>query len=350
MKSYAEELKAKAIAFRKLALDDGVLGEGSKYRRAYALRMGEPILKNVAEQSSIQEIFVEDPIPVGEHALYQVDIDISPSTDKYTGAASQLTCWEHPGLGPVAQQFMESTELIIPPKEFEEEAGFNRTHALHARFSFKDRQQEKIKDGMLGKIESTGWGVIQAVAGNASFPAAQKVNIAAGAAGTTKFSRQLFSEMIKATLDIGLIEKPEYKLAMHISTTSFKELCDWDIATEFDISSRAELPDSEKEDIAKIDARGYVAVYRGVRIKALRRLGTGDVVADHDYCYLTIQATLPEFFARPIFPAPNGEKIEMIDDPVAFYSSNEIKTKARYSENYAILDARGLVLGDIDRS
>jgi len=350
METYAEQLRAKAKAFQKLALDDGITGEGSKYRRAYAQRMGEPILKNVAEQSSIQEIFIEDPIPVGVQALYQVDIDASPSTNKFTGAASQLTCYEHPGLGPVAQQFLESSELIVPPKEFEEEAGFNRTHALHARFSFKDRQQEKIKDGILGKIESTGWGVIQTVAGDSNFPSAQKVSIASGSAGTAKFSRQLFSEMIKATLDIGLIEKPEYKLYMYISTQSFKELCDWDIATEFDTSSRAELPETEKEDIAKIDARGYVAFYRGVRIKALRRLGTGDVVANHDYCYLMIKSTLPEFFARPTFPAPNGQRIEMIDDPVAFYASNEIRTKARYSENYAVLDARGLCIGDIDRS
>jgi len=136
--------------------------------------------------------------------------------------------------------------------------------------------------------------------------------------------------------------------------TSFKEFIQWDISTtiysETGVLMPTNLSERDKEQIAAVDPKGYVANYKGVRIKALRRLGTGDVAANKDYCYLMIKSPRPEFFARPVFPAPNGERVEMIDDPRAPYADNKITTKMRYSENYAILDARALIIGSVDRS
>jgi len=344
-------IQQKAEAMRLLA---DLSEKGAEARQAFAQRMAEPILKAIQEQSSIQEIFVEDPIPAGEQAIYEVDLSLSPQGDPFSGGNPGLVAYEQPGFGPVVRQFTKSTQIIIPPKFYEAEAEFDRTHALHARFSYADRQKALLKQAMLKQIEQSGWNVIQEFVSNSNFPSDQIIEISSGSDGYGRFSRQLFDEMVATALQIGLIENPEYKLYMYLSVQSFKEFTQWDIATTIYVNATDIRPTSlselEKQQIAKIDPRGYVAEYRGVRIKALRRLQTGDVWDGYDAVYLFVVSPRPEFFARPVFPAPNGERVEMIDDPIAPYRENKIRTKMRYSENYAILDARAVVVGRIARS
>jgi len=112
------------------------------------------------------------------------------------------------------------------------------------------------------------------------------------------------------------------------------------------------MSEKDKNEIARYDTTKAEGMFRGVPIKSLRRLSKGDVSgwSDYDVVWMFAVTKKPLFMVRPIFKCANGQDVETIDDPRAPYSTNEIRTKMRYIENYAIVDARAVIAGRIDRS
>ena len=166
-------------------------------------------------------------------------------------------------------------------------------------------------------------------------------------------SKQLWNEMKKAQRDIGMIRNyPTATKICFMSTQSLTDYENWDTNTEgVDISAQAQLAERAKESILNVDPAAYdVTLPGGVLARALTTLASGDVVASHDYVYMFLVTPTPKFFVRPVFSAPDGSRLQMIQDESAAYDDNSFRVKVRYRENYKMLDVRGLIIGDITRS
>lgn len=345
-----KDYEAEANKFRQLARLDST---GDKARTAFAAAIGEPILQNIKKQSSIQDIYVEDFIPPGEQARYDMDITFTPNaTDEFSGAAEDLDVEEVSGLGSKAKsQMLESDFLYVPKRKFEIEAGFDLDIALQGRFSWAERLRDKISEAITKKVESIGWAQIQSVVGDASFPATQKVSISAGNPGAGMFSKQLFVQGLKAMRDAGMIRNyPGAQIALYMTTQSLSEFEDWDVSTEgIDVSTQADLGERTKDAIVDVDPKSYDASYRGTLLKSLTTLASGDVVASHDYVYMFLITPNPVFFVRPVFATSNGQRIQILEDQQAAYDDDSFRMKVRYAENYKCLDCRNLIVLDITR-
>lgn len=346
-----EDYEAKLKLMRALASEGPA---GDKARRQFAQEFGEPILQNVKKQSSIQDIFFEDLIPHGELARYDVDITFSPdATDEYTGAAEDITVNETSILGAEDNQNMlESDFKFVPPKRFSAEAGVDLFLAMNGRFDWVERLKAKLTEAITKKVESSGWSIVQTVAGASSFPSAQKVSIASGTEGYGKFSKQLLVEGLKAMRDVGMIRNyPDALIAAYMSTQSLADFENWDTGTEaVSTSTVAQLSERSKDAIVSVDPHSYDAEFKNVLFKSLTTLGTGDVVSSHDYVYLFVLPEAPLHFVRSVYMTSSGERIQVIDDPAAFYNDDSLRIKVRYAENYAALDTRSLIILDITRS
>lgn len=263
------------------------------------------------------------------------------------------------GQGPVNGQLLASKTLIVPTGFFETESGFPRHVAERALFNFEEAHRQRMANAVITDIEDRGWSLIQTTISHGSFPVAQTVEIAVGQPGAKSFSRQLFGKVMRLSLDIGIITMGEYTPTVWVSNQSFEEYLNWDIITQFDPSIPAQISEELKAQLNAISGVANVGSYRGVPIVALRDLATSDVVANKDYCYLTLKSNIPNGLVIPVrlsqqYNAITGLEeyfpMEMLSDPSSIYTDNEIRNKLRWQCGFACLDARTLYTCVIDRS
>lgn len=229
--------------------------------------------------------------------------------------------------------------------------GFPTSAAERALFSFEENHRRRLANAIKDNVESKGWSLVQAVAANGSFPAAQTVEIAAGNAGVGYFSIQLFNKILRLLLDIGVVEEGIFTPTLWVSNQSFEDYGNWGINTQFDNSTPAQIPESLKDQLSQIAGTVNVGGYRGVPIVSLRRLQTGDITASKDYCYLTLSSNEPSGFVLPIRSTAEQNVVsgleeyfpmKVMNSSTSVYEHNEVRTKVRWECGYAAMDARRL--------
>lgn len=347
----------RAEQYRKLALRND---EGKRAREAYAQTLGVPILQEVKAQSSIMSIFTPIELDPNERCEAQVELSTAPSTNRFTGApTTPLLVYNSPGVGPTLAQVLQSKTIDIPTGPFDTASGYPVYAAERALFSFEEAHRRRLANAIKDNIEDNGWATIQAVVSNVAFPAAQTVEIAAGQPGVSYFSIQLFSKLVRLTLDVGLITEGNYTPTIWVSNQSFEDYLNWGINSQFDTSTPAQIPESLKDQLAQIAGVANVGVYRGIPIVSLRRLQTSDITASKDYCYLLLKSTIPNGYILPIRTIAEQSAVtgleeyfpmRVLDNPTSVYERNEIEQKVRWDCGFACLDARTAYTGIVDRS
>lgn len=356
-----EKLQRKIASFARLASRNPLTRhEDNLFRQAYAQDIAAPILKEVAEQSSIMQFFSTFNVAPRENAMFQVEPQPFPSTNRYTGAVTDpLVVYNTPGVGPVNGQILQSKSIAVPTDFYEFESGYPAWAAERAQFDFETAHRRRIRNAILNDIETQGWNLVQTVASHASFPTTQTVELAAGQPGAKSFSRQLFGRVLRLALDIGVITEGGFVPMIFVSNESFEEYLNWDINTQFDPSMPAQISEELKAMLNNMAGVANVSSFRGVPIIALRRLATGDITAGKDYCYLTLKSPEPTGWVLPVRESTRYNfqtqmedlfPLEMLNSETSVYENNMIVQKARWEAGYGCLDARVLYTGVIDRT
>lgn len=323
--------------------------------QAFAQASQTPILQRVKKQVSIDAIFTEHFVPRGSRAEFHAALTYDPdATNEYSGGAADIEVPEISAYVTSESQvhMLMSDQKFVPRQRYECEVGFDLEQAADGIFDWRNDVNNALNQGIVKKMESSGWALIKNIAGNASFPSGQEVTITAGNPGAGAFSPQLWAEMKEKLRTTGVIRNHEqYMLMTFMSTTSLKEYELWNINTEgVDTSSQGQISEKMKEMVESINPSQYdVVLPGGAPAMGLTTLATGDVDSGYDHVYLLLVTPDPVGFVQCVFPAPNGDLVWMQDDPQAEYDDGSFRTKVRINRSFACLDARYLITGRIAR-
>lgn len=118
-------------------------------RIAFAASLSVPILRAMAPQTSVRNIFAVDEIPAGALAEYPIDLD-----DIETAVVM-------PRLGAVPQNIVVGDSLIVPTFEVANSVEWRLTFVRDGRFNIVERALEKLAESFIRLEEKAGWDTIK---------------------------------------------------------------------------------------------------------------------------------------------------------------------------------------------
>jgi hypothetical protein len=124
--------------------------EGLAAYRAFAAALTEPILEEVERTSIMRQLFAVEGLEAGAQASYPVAEDF------------ELPVWLLPGLGYIAQNFIEGIgeEVYIPTFSIDTSADWKITYARDSRIDIPQRAAAKAAKALADYEEECGWRVI----------------------------------------------------------------------------------------------------------------------------------------------------------------------------------------------
>jgi hypothetical protein len=242
--SLATSLKDnKALAGEELQSfinDFKATADNEEIRKSFAASLAVPILKAVAPQSSVRDIFMVDELPAGSLAEYPIDLDdIEVATVM-------------PRLGAVPQNLVVGDSLIVPTFEVANSVEWKLAFVRDARFNIVERALEKLAESFVRAEEKAGWDTIRGAKDTTN-------TIAIGS--ETGLTRKLFNKMITDMRAIGACEPN----VIYVSPKRASQIRDWG-ASDIDDTTRREL-----------FVKGGMGSIYGVEIRELRSLGDNEV-------------------------------------------------------------------------
>jgi len=336
--------------------------EGMAAYRAFAAALTTPILQAVERQSIMRQLFAVERLGPGAQAVYPVAEDF------------EIPVWVLPGLGYVAQNFIEGIgeEVHVPTFTVDASGSWKLTYARDSRIDIAQRAAEKAAKAIADYEEECGWRVILPAATSAfsgkgllgSRPAPiYEINPASTGAGY--LSKELINRMI-----VGF-ERVGRKLTdLYVSPEDAADIREW-TDTDIDPMTRREI----------FQAAGMGSIWK-VALHPIQHLGAtglyningnasayGKFTADSSELYNAYQLDNPnvtsadgtidtlgetqivgfDMTANDSLVMPIRKDYEAYDDPTllrvqkaGFFGWEEI--------GFACLDPRMMAIGVIDRS
>lgn len=215
------------------------VAEDPKMRRAFAASLTLPVRQVVAEQSSVRQIFIPDPLPAGALAQYPCDF-------------GETTAWVLPRLGATPVNIVDGEDVLVPTFELKTRYALKMSYARDGRFNVVDRVKQRISNDIIKQEEEAGWSIIKA----SVLP--QNTVQVSGTEGTY-FSKKIVNEMIAKLESYGFTPT-----LLVCSVNSAAEIREWD-NTKLDEATRREV----------FQNAGLKSIW-GVTILPLRRLGDNE--------------------------------------------------------------------------
>ena len=206
--------------------------EGLAANRAFAAALTTPILQAVERQSIMRQLFAVERLGPGAQASYPVAEDF------------EIPVWVLPGLGYVAQNFIEGIgeEVYVPTFSIDASGDWKLTYARDSRIDIPARAAEKAGKAISDYEEECGWRIILPAATSAfsgkgllgSRPAPiYEINPASTGAGY--LSKELINKMIVGFTRIGR------KLTdLYVSPEDAADIREW-TDTDIDPVTRREI-------------------------------------------------------------------------------------------------------------
>jgi hypothetical protein len=213
--------------------------DNEEIRKSFAASLSIPILKAVAPQSSVRDIFMVDELPAGSLAEYPIDLD-----DIETAVVM-------PRIGAVPQNIVVGDSLIVPTFEVSNSVEWKLTFVRDARFNIVERALEKLAESFIRAEEKAGWDTIKGAVDTTNTLVTTE----------TTLSRKLFNELITDMRAEGASE-PD---VIYVSPRLASDIRDW---------GQTELDETTRREVFK--AGGMGSIY-GVRIVELRSLANNEV-------------------------------------------------------------------------
>ena len=174
--------------------------EGLAAYRAFAAALTTPILQKIELESIMRQLFTVERLGPGAQAVYPVAEDF------------EIPVWVLPGLGYVAQNFIEGIgeEVYVPTFTIDAAADWKITYARDSRIDIASRAANRAAKDLANYEEECGWRVIMPAATSAfsgkgllgSRPAPiYEINPTAQGAGY--LSKELINKMIVGFKRIG---------------------------------------------------------------------------------------------------------------------------------------------------
>lgn len=213
--------------------------DNEEVRKSFAASLSIPILKAVAPQTSVRDIFMVDELPAGALAEYPIDLD-----DIETAVVM-------PRLGAVPQNLVVGDSLIVPTFEVSNSVEWKLAFVRDARFNIVERALEKLAESFVRAEEKAGWDTIRGAIDSSNTLTTDE----------TTLSRKLFNQLITEMRAQGASEPN----VIYVSPRLASDIRDWGV-TEIDETTRREI----------FKAGGMGSIY-GVQIRELRSLADGEV-------------------------------------------------------------------------
>lgn len=174
--------------------------EGLAAYRAFAAALTTPILQKIELDSIMRQLFTVERLGPGAQAVYPVAEDF------------EIPVWVLPGLGYVAQNFIEGIgeEVYVPTFTIDAAADWKITYARDSRIDIASRAANRAAKDLANYEEECGWRVIMPAATSAfsgkgllgSRPA-PIYEISPSAQGAGYLSKELINKMIVGFKRIG---------------------------------------------------------------------------------------------------------------------------------------------------
>jgi hypothetical protein len=142
----------KALAGEELTQfvnDFKATAESEEVRKAFAASLSIPVLKAIAPQTSVRDIFMVDELPAGSLAEYPIDMD-----DIETAVVM-------PRVGAIPQNIVVGDSLIVPTFEVANSVEWKLTFVRDARYNIVERALEKLAESFIRAEEKAGWDTIR---------------------------------------------------------------------------------------------------------------------------------------------------------------------------------------------
>ncbi len=124
--------------------------EGIAAYRAFAAALTTPILQKVELESIMRKLFAVERLGPGAQAVYPIAEDF------------EIPVWVLPGLGYVAQNFIEGIgeEVYVPTFTIDASADWKITYARDSRIDIPSRASARVAKDLANYEEECGWRVI----------------------------------------------------------------------------------------------------------------------------------------------------------------------------------------------
>ncbi len=227
--------------------------EGLAAYRAFAAALTTPILQKIELESIMRQLFAVERLAPGAQAVYPVAEDF------------EIPVWVLPGLGYVAQNFIEGIgeEVYVPTFSIDAAADWKITYARDSRIDIAQRAAAKAAKELANYEEECGWRVIMPAV-TSSFSGkgllgsrpAPIYEIVPASSGAGYLSKELINKMIVGFKRIGRTFTDLY-----VSPEDAADIREW-TDTDIDPVTRREI----------FQAAGMGSVWN-VRLHEIQHLG-----------------------------------------------------------------------------
>jgi len=206
--------------------------EGMEAYRAFAAALTTPILQKVELDSIMRTLFTVELLGPGAQAVYPVAEDF------------EIPVWVLPGLGYVAQNFIEGIgeEVYVPTFSIAASADWKISYARDSRIDIAQRAAERAAKDLAAYEEECGWRVIMPAA-TSSFSGkgllgsrpAPIYEISPSAQGAGYLSKELINKMI-----VGFKRTGRTLTDLYVSPEDAADIREW-TDTDIDPVTRREI-------------------------------------------------------------------------------------------------------------
>jgi len=206
--------------------------EGLAAYRAFAAALTTPILQKIELESIMRQLFAVERLAPGAQAVYPIAEDF------------EIPVWVLPGLGYVAQNFIEGIgeEVYVPTFTIDASADWKITYARDSRIDIPQRAAARAAKDLANYEEECGWRVIMPAAtsafsgkgllGSRSAPI-YEINPASTGAGY--LSKELINKMI-----VGFKRTGRTLTDLYVSPEDAADIREW-TDTDIDPVTRREI-------------------------------------------------------------------------------------------------------------
>jgi len=206
--------------------------EGLAAYRAFAAALTTPILQKIELESIMRSMFAVERLAPGAQAVYPVAEDF------------EIPVWVLPGLGYVAQNFIEGIgeEVYVPTFTIDASADWKLTYARDSRIDIASRAAARVAKDLANYEEECGWRVIMPAATSAfsgkgllgSRPA-PLYEIDPSSTGAGYLSKELINKMI-----VGFKRTGRTLTDLYVSPEDAADIREW-TDTDIDPVTRREI-------------------------------------------------------------------------------------------------------------
>ena len=335
--------------------------EGMAAYKAFAAALTTPILQKIELESIMRQLFAVERLGPGAQAVYPVAEDF------------EIPVWVLPGLGYVAQNFIEGIgeEVYVPTFTIDASADWKVNYARDSRIDIPQRAAARVAMDLANYEEEAGWRVIVPAA-TSSFSGkgllgsrpAPIYEIAPSSTGAGYLSKELINKMI-----VGFKRTGRTLTDLYVSPEDAADIREW-TDTDIDPVTRREIFTAQgmgsiwNVSLHEVQHLGATGLYNinGSTSEYGKFTATGSDfnsytienanVTSADGTVSTRAETLIYGFDMSVNDSlvmPIRKDYEAIDDPVLLRSQKQ--GFFGWAElGFACLDSRMLGMGVIDRS